>query len=39
MTDYEIVSLIFQAIIINISTLTLITTLLLKIIGEKNAKK
>ena len=39
MTDYEIVSLIFQAIIINISTLTLITTLLLKILGEKNIKK
>jgi len=39
MTDYEIVSLIFQAIIINISILTLITTLLLKILGEKNIKK
>ena len=39
MTDYEIVSLIFQAMMLNISTLTLITTLLLKIIGEKNVKK
>ena len=39
MTDYEIVSLILQAIIINISILTLITTLLLKILGKKNAKK
>ncbi len=39
MTDYEICSLIFQAMMLNISTLTLITTLLLKIIGEKNVKK
>lgn len=39
MTDYEICSLIFQTVIINISIISLTTTLIIKIVGAKNIKK